>query len=130
MAEATDRPQGAGEVSSGITTTPGGGIGTMPTASEPYRPLSLLALAAFAVAVLYAFIVVLGGAVSLFTRVPWLMPGWSFLVPVVALVLCWAARARIRDSEGTLSGLAFSTWGARLAIVVGLTYAAYYGFTF
>ncbi|HEY7424358.1 MAG TPA: hypothetical protein VH682_09040 [Gemmataceae bacterium] len=130
MAEATDRPQGAGEVPSGITTTPGGGIGTMPAASEPFRPLSLLALAGFGVAVLYAFVVVLGGAVSLFTRVPWLMPFWSFFVPVVALVLCWAARARIRDSEGTLSGLAFTTWGSRLAIIVGLTYAAYYGFTF
>jgi hypothetical protein len=58
------------------------------------------------------------------------MPIWSFFVPIVALVLCWAARARIRDSEGTLSGLAFTTWGLRLSIVVGLTYAAYYTFTF
>ncbi|HEY7158557.1 MAG TPA: hypothetical protein VH575_31725 [Gemmataceae bacterium] len=129
MAEATDRPQGAGEVSS-TTVTPKAEIGAMPAMSEPYRPLSLLALAGFGVAVLYAFVVVLGGVVALINRVPWLMPAWTFFIPVAALVVCWAARTRIRDSEETLSGLAFTTWGSRLAIVVGLTYAAYYGFTF
>jgi hypothetical protein len=122
MAEATDHPQGA--------ITPKAEIGAMPAMSESYRPLSLLALAGFGVAVLYAFVVVLGGVVALINRVPWLMPMWTFIIPVAALVVCWAARTRIRDSEGTLSGLAFTTWGLRLALVVGLTYAAYYGSTF
>lgn len=101
-----------------------------PLSSESYRPLSLLALAGFGLAVLYALVVVIGAAAALFNRIPWLMPNWTFLLPVAALVVCWAARTRIRDSEGTLSGLAFTTWGFRLTIVIGLTYAAYYGFTF
>ncbi len=122
MAEATDRPRGA------AGATPAPGLGT--TAPEPYRPLSLLALVAFAGAVVYALIVAAGAVVALFNRIPWLMPGWSFLLPILVLVLCWVARARIRGSEGTLGGLAFTAWGVRLTVVVGLTYAAYYGFTF
>jgi hypothetical protein len=33
---------------------------------------------------------------------------------------------RILNSEGTLSGLAFATWGSRLAILISIPYAAYY----
>jgi hypothetical protein len=141
MAEATDRSQGAGPVPSDteerITTqadalaSSGEELGAIaPMASETYRPLSLLALAGFGLAVLYALVVLIGAAVALFSRIPWLMPSWTFLLPLAALVLCWAARTRIRESEGTLSGLAFTTWGFRLTILVGLTYAAYYGATF
>lgn len=98
--------------------------------SVTYQPLSLLAMAGFGLAVFYALAVLVGGAVSLAAHIPWLMPYWTFLVPVAALVICWAARTRILDSEGTLSGLAFTTWGSRLAIVLGITYAAYYVATF
>ncbi len=119
MTEATDRPRDAGEVGA-----------TAPTSAESYRPLSLLAMAGFGLAVLYVLVVLIGAAVALLGREPWLMPNWTFFLPVAALVVCWAARTRIRDSEGTLSGLAFTTWGFRLTIVVGLTYAAYYSFTF
>jgi hypothetical protein len=97
-----------------------------PTDSEKYQPLSLLALAGFGLAVVYAFLVLIGGAVALLGRIPWLMPYWTFLLPVGILIVCWAARMRILDSEGTLSGLAFTTWGSRLAILCGITYAAYY----
>jgi len=54
----------------------------------------------------------------------------AFLLPLAVLVLCWAARNRIRNAEGTLSGLAFTSWGVRLTVVVALSYLAYYGFTF
>lgn len=117
MAEATDRPQGAE-----LDTMPG-------TSSESYRPLSLLALAGFGVAALYALIVLLGGVVSLFNRVPWLMPLWTFLIPFTVLVLCGAARTRIRNSEA-LGGLAFTAWGFRLTVVVALLYAVYYSVSF
>ncbi len=146
MAEATDRPQGTGEVPSRTSLTPAGQglsawperadmpsgeLGAMPpTASESYRPLSLLALVAFGMAVLYVLVVLVGGAFALVNHTPCLMPTWTFLLPLAVLVLCWAARNRIRNAEGTLSGLAFTVWGVRLTVVVGLSYLAYYGFTF
>jgi hypothetical protein len=121
MTEATDHPQGA----------PEGGLGTVaPAAPETYRPLSLLALVGFGAAVLYAVIVAVVGAIALFNRSPWLMPTWTFLIPFAALVVCWLARSRIRDSEETLSGLAFTTWGVRLAAIAGVLYGFYYAFTF
>lgn len=119
MAEATDRPRGVGEV-----------LPEVPVATETYRPLSLLALAGFGLAVVYALVVLVGAAVALFGRIPWLMPNWTFLLPLAALTVCWAARTRIHNAEGTLSGSTFTTWGFRLTIIVGLTYAAYYGATF
>jgi hypothetical protein len=132
MAETTDRPQGVGPAPSspeqGITTPDA--LGVPETAPETYRPLSLLALAGFGLAVVYAAVVLIGAGVALFGRIPWLMPGWSFLLPLAALVLCWVAATHIRGSEGTLSGLAFTTWGIRLTILVALTYGAYYFATF
>ncbi|HTU17957.1 MAG TPA: stage II sporulation protein M [Gemmataceae bacterium] len=144
MAEAADRPHGPEPAATNTASaeervstqlqplgTPGGEVGTVaPPVTETYRPLSLLALAGFGIAVIYALVVLIGAAVALFNHIPWLMPSWTFLLPVAALVLCWAARLRIDGSEGTLSGLAFAAWGMRLAIVVGLTYTAYYGATF
>lgn len=141
MADTTDHPHGSESVSSPTeqriatepqpSAAPGGELGTLaPAATETYRPLSLLALAGFALAVLYALVVLVGAAVALFSRIPWLMPGWTFLLPLAALIVCWAARTRIRNSEDTLSGLAFTTWGSRLAVLVGITYAAYYAATF
>ncbi|HWG45037.1 MAG TPA: hypothetical protein VN688_19870 [Gemmataceae bacterium] len=137
MAEATDRPQDVTPTGERLPDWPetlassGGELGTMPpTGSESYRPLSLLALAAFGTSVVYALIVLIGGAVALFNHIPCLMPSWTFLLPIAILVLCWVARNRIRNGEGTLTGLAFTTWGIRLTVVVGLTYLAYYGFTF
>lgn len=130
MAEATDRPDAPGQVSPDAIMS-GEELGAAaPGAAETYQPLSLLALAGFGIAVVYSVVVLIGATVALFGRIPWLMPYWTFLIPLGALVICWAARTRIRNSESTLSGLGFTTWGSRLAIVVGLTYAAYYAFTF
>lgn len=124
MAEATDRSRAAGE-----RTSPD--LGTMPAeAIESYRPLSLLALAGFGVAALYAAIVVIGGAIALINRLPYLMPLWTFLIPVAAVCLASLARRRIRASENTLSGMGFTTWSFGLAVVVALNYAFYYGATF
>jgi hypothetical protein len=130
MAEATDRPQTSEQVPPDAVM-PGEQLPAVPPAApETYQPLSLLAMAGFAIAIIYTLVVLIGGAVALFGRIPWLMPYWTFLLPLAAWIVCWAARTRIRDSEGTLSGIGFTTWGSRLAIVLGLTYAAYYSFTF
>jgi hypothetical protein len=118
MTETTDRPPNVRE------------FPPETAAPEMYRPLSLLALIGFGLAVVYALIVVVGAAIALYGRTPWLMKSWTFLLPLSALVVCWAARARIRAAENTLSGLAFSTWGFRLVVSIGLTYSAYYMATF
>jgi hypothetical protein len=145
VAEATDRAGEGGEGSSGAAAKPvEHGITAWPDmtsvapshgtsgegAGESYRPLSLLALAGFALAAIYALIVVLGGAVSLFNRIPWLLSPWTFVFPLAALIVCLVARARIRNSEATLSGLTFTTWGIRLTIILALSYAAYYSFAY
>jgi hypothetical protein len=131
MAEATDRPEGTAVTPAREPSAPAGEPGAVaPPEPETYRPLSLLALAGFVVAVLYALAVVVGGVVALLIRIPWLMPGWTFLIPVAALIVCWLARARIRNAEGTLGGQAFTVWGLRLSVVVGLLYAAYFSLAF
>ncbi len=119
MAETTDRPRGEAEAPAELSA---------PTSA--YRPLSLLALVGFGLSAVFALVVAVGGGINLFGRTPFLLPGWSFLLPLAALIVCWAGRARILASENTLSGTAFTTWGLRLTIVVGLTYAAYYAATF
>lgn len=126
MAETTDHPQ----VPPDAILSEEASDARAPAPSETYQPLSLLAMAGFGLAVVYALAVLLGGALSLLARIPWLMPYWTFLFPIAALVICRAARTRILTSEGTLSGLAFTTWGARVAIVFSVTYAAYYFATF
>lgn len=130
MAEATDRSPSPGQAPPDAGMSGEERSAVAPVSSETYQPLSLLALAGFGLALLYSLTVLIGGLIALLARIPWLMPGWTFLLPLGILILCWAARTRIRNSEGTLSGLAFTTWGVRLAILFGLTYAAYYGFTF
>jgi hypothetical protein len=132
MAETTDRPRETSDAPAGAAAPAGGTeLNAMPPpASEPYRPLSLQALAGFGIAVAYALIVVFGAAVALVNHIPWLLPTWTFLIPTLAALLCWIARTRIRNSERTLSGLPFTTWGLRLSVIVGLTYSAYYVSTY
>jgi hypothetical protein len=94
-----------------------------------YKPLSPLALAGLGVAVVYTLLIVVGGALSFFTRSPWLLPWYAFLIPALAVFLCVVGRVQIRSSEGTRSGLALANWGLILSVVVGSCYAAYYGAT-
>jgi hypothetical protein len=126
MAEATDRPQIPPDA-----VLSGESLGVPPpTPTQTYQPLSLLAMAGFGLAIVYALVVLIGGAVSLLSHKPWLMPYWTFLLPIAVLFVSWAARTRILNSEGTLSGLAFTTWGSRLAIFLSIPYAAYLFATF
>ncbi len=97
---------------------------------EVYRPLSLLALAGFGVAVVYAAVLSISAVVALFNRQPLLLPLFLFLVPAAAVVLSWVARDQIRSSEGTRSGLAFTSWGIGLSLVCVLLYGSYYAATY
>jgi hypothetical protein len=96
--------------------------------SHPFP--SRLALLGLGVSVLYVLIVLAKGAIALVNHIPWLLPAWTFVIAIAALVLCGMARIQIRHSEGALSGLAISTWGLRLTILIGFPYAAYYGSTY
>src|SRR5436309_2834297 len=124
MPDATDRPVNANpEAAEPILRL---GPTAPPAPEETYRPLSMLAVAGFGLAVLYAVIVVGGGLISFFIRAPWLLSFWAVLLPLIAFAVSWVALQRIRDSEGTLGGESLAKTGVGLSVVFGLTYASYY----
>jgi hypothetical protein len=86
---------------------------------------ALLRVAALSLVGLYALLGV-GGLVAYSGSNPWLLPGWTILLPLAAAALAWFARGRIRDSEGTLGGATLAVWGLGLSLFFGLTYVAYY----
>jgi hypothetical protein len=86
---------------------------------------ALLRAAALSLLGLYALLGV-GGLVAYASQSPWMLPGWTVLLPLAAGTLAWLARGRIRDSEGTLGGATLAAWGLGLSLFFGLTYVAYY----
>ena len=93
---------------------------------EPYRPVSLLAVAGFAVVSLWACFLVIGALVALISKTPWLLPYWTVLFPLAGIALSAVARFRIKQSEGTQTGTALTSWGVFLGVVPTLGYWAYY----
>jgi hypothetical protein len=98
--------------------------------APPYRPLSLLALIGVAVSGLYAAVVVIGGLVAFFAGDPWLMAGWTILLPIAGAVLSGMGWWQIQRSEGTLAGDKLARWGLLLSLLVGLGYWSYVGATY
>ena len=127
MAEATDRPADRAATTASIPAAPPPPAGAADEAPRAYSSVSVVAIVGFVLSALYALVVGLGGLVALFNRTPWILPIWTLFLPVVAVAVCFAARARIRKAEGALTGARLATWGVGLAAVVGLLYAAYYG---
>ena len=114
MTEVTHRPpEPAGAAAADETT-------------KPYSSMSPLAIGGFVVAVGYSVVIAAGALIALFNRTPWVLPLWSLVFPLGAIVVCWAARAGIAGSEGTLTGMKLTTWGLYLSFGFGLVYAAYY----
>src|SRR4051812_593472 len=64
-----------------------GGLETLAREAEPtpYRSLSLLAVAAFVVAVGYSAVVVLGGIVAFWDSARWALVAGTFLVPLLSV---------------------------------------------
>jgi len=100
------------------------------TADEaPYVPVSWLAVAAAATASLLAFLLLLMGLLAFRSRRPLLEEELFIPLAVVAIVLSFAARRVIRNSEGTRTGSLFgidlpnAAWWAGL--VLGLGYCSY-----
>jgi hypothetical protein len=96
--------------------------------AAPYVPVSWLAVAAMAVAGFLGLLLAIMGFISFRARRPLLEPELLILA-VVAVVLSFAARRIIRNSEGTRTGTLFGIdlpnaawWGG---LVLGLGYASY-----
>jgi hypothetical protein len=83
-----------------------------------------MAVAAAAVAWLFVGLLVVLAGSAFFGKRPLIMPE-LLVLPVIGVVLAFAARRMIRNSEGTRAGegLANAAWWA--ALVGGLAYAAY-----
>src|SRR5437870_7401989 len=94
------------------------------TEPAPYRPLSGLALASFAVAAIYALVVAIFGFLAIVWGYPVFLSPAALAFPVLAVLLAATARWQIRTSEGARSGLALATWGLRLGLFFGITHAA------
>ncbi|QDU22410.1 hypothetical protein [Urbifossiella limnaea] len=113
---------------------------TPPTARDPgpplgstadpvgYVPVSWMAVAAFVVTVIFVGVLAVLAVTSWKSKSPLIAPQMLFL-PVVAVVLAFAARRIVRNSEGTRTGELFgfdlinaAWWGA---VVVGLVYFTY-----
>ncbi len=91
MAEATDRP--ADNVAApSIPESPPPRVAA-DEAPGAYSSVSIVAILGFVLSVLYALVVGLGGLVALFNRTPWILPIWTLVLPLVAVAVCFAARA-------------------------------------
>jgi hypothetical protein len=100
-----------------------------PERPQSYRALSGLAVAGFALAALFAALIAVSTVIALVQGMPLFIWGWWLLLPAAGTVLCLFGRWRIRQSEGTLAGLALTTWGLWLALLVGSGYLTYSFFT-
>ncbi len=92
--------------------------------SHERRPGRIALFVAAALAGLVALLG-LGGLVAFSSSKPWILPPWTWVLCGTALLLCWLALSRIRDSEGALSGQALAQWGLRLSLFIGGLYAFY-----
>ena len=134
MAEPLDRPAVGTGQPEGLPAAPGGQVLAPDRgADEPvYRPLSLLALAGFLVAVLFTLIIAIGGLTAFLKGTPLLgtpIVALSWLLPLAGGLLSAVAWFRIQRSEGTRAGTALAVWGIRLCVLLGLGYWAYYAAT-
>src|SRR5437870_503221 len=95
--------------------------------SEPpvYRPVAGLAIVGFALAGLFALIVVLGALVSFVRGMPLFLPDWLLVAPLAGFILSILGARQIRNSEGTRAGLKLTRYGLWLSAVCGLSYFVY-----
>lgn len=96
--------------------------------AQDYVPVSWMAVAAALVAAAFALTLVFAAYTAFTTRRPLVLPE-LLVLPALALVLSFAARRLIANSEGTRTGLLYgldlvnASWW--LAVIGGLGYAAY-----
>jgi len=94
------------------------------TDPSPYVPVSWMAVAAAVASGLFVVVLLALSASAFISKRPLIMPE-LMVFPVVGVVLSFAARRLIRNSEGTRTGeqLVNAAWW--VSVVAGLGYAAY-----
>ncbi len=92
--------------------------------SAPYVSISWMAVAASTIAGLFLLILIALGMSAFLSKKPLLLDE-LLILPVVGLVLSFAARRMIRNSEGTRSGEDLANVAWWICLVGGLGYAAY-----
>jgi hypothetical protein len=133
MAEPNDQPAPP----TGVTKTApaardGGFSAEIPGGSDSlpvYRPLSILTLAGFCFAVLYAVVIVAWAVVAFMSGKPMLQELWMVLFPLAIGGLCALGWLHVKRSEGTVAGAALGRWGLWLTAIAALGYWSYYGTT-
>jgi hypothetical protein len=83
-----------------------------------------MAVAALSVSVLFAVILVAFGGIAFAYKKPLLIEP-VLALPIIAIVLSFAARRVVRNSEGTRTGENLATAAWWLALILGLCYFAY-----
>jgi hypothetical protein len=96
---------------------------------EPYRPLSLWAVAGLCLGSLYCGLVVLTTLWALFKGGGFFLPGWCILIAIGGVAFSLLALREIAATEGTRAGGALARWGLWLSVVAGLSYTAFEAFT-
>src|SRR4051812_180434 len=99
---------------------------TLPSTADaaPYAPVSWLAVAAMLSTVLFAVFLLVTGYGAYKDKRP-LLQEWLLVLPVAAIVLSFAARRVIRNSEGTRTGELFgvdlpnAAWWVSLVLSLG-----------
>jgi hypothetical protein len=92
---------------------------------QDYKPLALLAVAAFGVSLVFAGVVLVLTIVGLVSRKPFLEP-WLIPLAFSGVLLSIAARWQISLSEGTREGRRLTKYAWWMSLVGGAMYAAYY----
>src|SRR5262249_18763730 len=94
--------------------------------TAPYVPVSWMAVAAAAVAILFVLVLIGSGYGAYRAKRPLIAPQ-ILVFPAVAIVLSFAARRLIRDSEGTRTGELFGANLPNVAWWIGLVGILGYG---
>lgn len=100
---------------------------SLPSTADPtpYVPVSWMAVAAISASAAFAVTLVILAVVAFINKKP-LLEEWLLYLPVIAIVLSFAARRVIRNSEGTRTGENLANYAWWLALVLGLCYVAYW----
>jgi hypothetical protein len=88
-----------------------------------YSPLSWYAMGAFVVSIIFAVLLVVLGLSAIIENKPF-NESWLLLFPIIGIVLAFAGRRHIRNSEGTRTGEKYANWAWWICLLGALVYGA------
>lgn len=97
---------------------------TTPQDANTYAPYAVLAVASLVLAILFCTLLVVLGFMASRSGQPFIQP-MMLMLPLVIVVLAFAARRQIINAEGTRAGMSLVNTAWWLAVIGGLGYAAY-----